>query len=117
MKSQWIDYINKYVQDHPELPVDVAEREASTRFIQGNKLARREVNRRKISEPSEVTAEIGGSIKNKRKVHMPYVLRKNRNRATYKVMNALTGKVYARATTKKKAKAQIRLLRSIHNSP
>jgi hypothetical protein len=43
---------------------------------------------------------------------MPYVLRKNRNRS-YKVMNAVTGKVYARNTTKKKAKAQIRLLRSI----
>lgn len=44
---------------------------------------------------------------------MPFVLRKNRNRSTYKVMNAITGKVYSRGTTKKKAEAQIRLLRSI----
>ena len=44
---------------------------------------------------------------------MPYIIRKNTNKDTYKVINKTTGEVHAKATTKEKAKAQVRLLKSL----
>lgn len=44
---------------------------------------------------------------------MPYVLRAN-NDGTYAVLNSESGKVHAKHSTKKDAKAQIRLLNAIH---
>lgn len=41
---------------------------------------------------------------------MPYKIRKNRNRNTYKVYNTESGKVFAKESTLKNAEAQIRLL-------
>ena len=41
---------------------------------------------------------------------MPYKIRKNRNKNTFKVYNPETGRVYSKATTLKNAEAQIRLL-------
>lgn len=44
---------------------------------------------------------------------MPYKIRKNRNKNTFKVYNPETGRVYSKATTLKNAEAQIRLLNMI----
>lgn len=44
---------------------------------------------------------------------MPYVVRKNRNKPTYKVVNIENGYVHAKGTTKAKAEAQMRLLNQI----
>ena len=41
---------------------------------------------------------------------MPYAIRKTGDR--YQVVNALTGKVYAKHTTLRRAKAQVRLLKA-----
>jgi hypothetical protein len=41
---------------------------------------------------------------------MPYKIRKNRNKNTYKVYNTESGKVFAKAATLKNAEAQVRLL-------
>jgi hypothetical protein len=46
---------------------------------------------------------------------MPYKIRKSRKTGLYKVVNADTGKVYAKDTTKEKAEAQVRLLHSLEN--
>ena len=44
---------------------------------------------------------------------MPYVIRKIRNKNSYKVVNPITKFVHSYGTTKKKAESQIRLLYSI----
>ena len=44
---------------------------------------------------------------------MPYVIRKLPNKERFRVFNKSTGKVYAKATTKKRALRQIRLLHMI----
>lgn len=44
---------------------------------------------------------------------MPYIIRKNPNKNTYKVINKDTGKIHSKATTLDKAKAQVRLLEQI----
>lgn len=44
---------------------------------------------------------------------MPYQLRKVTRKACYKVSNKKTKKVYAKCSTKEKAKKQIRLLTAI----
>jgi len=44
---------------------------------------------------------------------MPYKMRKLPNKNLYRVYNTMTGKIHAYATTKKKAKALIRLLHNI----
>jgi hypothetical protein len=44
---------------------------------------------------------------------MPYTLRKVANKNCYKVMNRKTKRVFAKCTTKEKAKKQIRLLNAI----
>ena len=41
---------------------------------------------------------------------MPYAVRKNRNKPTYRVVNVENKRVHAKATTKAKAEAQVRLL-------
>jgi hypothetical protein len=45
---------------------------------------------------------------------MPYVIRKVRGRNLYSVKNPVTGKIHSKATTKKKAEAQVRLLWGIN---
>jgi hypothetical protein len=47
---------------------------------------------------------------------MPWVIRKIKNKDLYSVKNAKTGAVRAKATTLKKAKAQVRLLYSLERS-
>jgi hypothetical protein len=42
---------------------------------------------------------------------MPYAIRQNRD-GSYRVVNAVTGKVHARRTTRRRAQAQVRLLRA-----
>lgn len=42
---------------------------------------------------------------------MPYAITRNRD-GSYRVVNAATGKVLARRTTKRRAQAQVRLLRA-----
>ena len=44
---------------------------------------------------------------------MPYAIRKNRGVDTYKVVNSKTGVIHAKATSKKNAEAQVRLLNSL----
>ena len=44
---------------------------------------------------------------------MPYAVRKNRNKPSYKVVNIDNGYIHAKATTKPKAEAQVRLLNQI----
>lgn len=44
---------------------------------------------------------------------MPFVIRKLRSQNRYKVYNPITGKVYARKTSLRKAKSQRRLLYAI----
>lgn len=46
---------------------------------------------------------------------MPYKIKKNKNKNSYKVYNEDTGKIYSKCTTKEKAEAQIRLLRMLEN--
>ena len=46
---------------------------------------------------------------------MPYVIRKVRGRNLYSVKNPVTGKVHSKATTKKKAQAQVRLLWGVNS--
>ena len=46
---------------------------------------------------------------------MPYTFRKVYNRSCYRVYNKKTKRVFAKCTTKKKAKKQLRLLRSLHS--
>lgn len=43
---------------------------------------------------------------------MPYRAIKIRGMNKYKVINSKTGKIHAKGTTKKKAQAQLRILRS-----
>jgi hypothetical protein len=47
---------------------------------------------------------------------MPFVIRKVRNENCWQVKNADTKKVYAKCTTKKKAEAQVRLLKMVTNN-
>lgn len=47
---------------------------------------------------------------------MPYKIRKVRNKDCYKVYNQKTKKVFAKCTTRNKAKKQERLLRAIKYS-
>lgn len=47
---------------------------------------------------------------------MPYKTRKVRGKNCYKVYKPKDGKVFAKCTTKDKAKRQIRLLRAIQNN-
>lgn len=47
---------------------------------------------------------------------MPYKIRKISNKRCYKVYNTKTKKVYAKCTTKEKAKSQIRLLMAIEKN-
>ena len=44
---------------------------------------------------------------------MPFKMRKLPNRDRYRVYNADTGEIYAYSTTKRKAEAQLRLLRMV----
>ena len=46
---------------------------------------------------------------------MPYKIRKSKKTGLYKVVNAETGRVLAKNTTKEKAEAQVRLLDSLEN--
>lgn len=47
---------------------------------------------------------------------MPYATRKVRNRRCFKVYNRKTKRVFAKCTSKTKAKRQINLLRAVENS-
>lgn len=47
---------------------------------------------------------------------MPYKTRKVRNKHCYKVYNPVSKKVFSKCSTKKKAAAQMRLLRGIQNN-
>jgi len=42
---------------------------------------------------------------------VPYVIRRNHDGRTYRVINLATGQVKTRRTTKRRAQAQVRLLR------
>ena len=44
---------------------------------------------------------------------MPYTMRKVNKKRCYRVSNRLTKRVFAKCTTKSKAKKQLRLLRSL----
>lgn len=44
---------------------------------------------------------------------MLYKVLKNRGKETYKVINSKTGVIHAKATSKKNAEAQVRLLTSL----
>lgn len=46
-------------------------------------------------------------------IYMPYAVRKLPNKNLYRVYNKNTGTIYSKATTKDKADAQLRLLRSV----
>lgn len=46
---------------------------------------------------------------------MPYKIRKNRNKNTYKVYNTESGKIFAKSSTLKNAEAQVRLLYMLEN--
>ena len=46
---------------------------------------------------------------------MPYLIRKVRDKECYKVINANTGQIHAKCTTRKKAESQVRLLYGIKN--
>lgn len=48
---------------------------------------------------------------------MPYATRKVRNKSCYRVYNRKTKRVFAKCTTKTRAKKQLRLLRAIQNNP
>lgn len=47
---------------------------------------------------------------------MPYTLRKVRGKLCYRVINRKTRRVFAKCTSKTKAKKQINLLRAIENN-
>jgi hypothetical protein len=47
---------------------------------------------------------------------MPYKIRKLPGRAKYRVTNPLTGRVFAKATTLEKARAQVRMLVVMNNN-
>lgn len=47
---------------------------------------------------------------------MPYSVRKVPNKKCYRVSNKKTKKVFAKCTSKKNAKRQLRLLRAIENN-
>ena len=46
---------------------------------------------------------------------MPYKIRKNRNKNTYRLVNIKTGQVKEYSTTRKKATRQLRLLNAIEH--
>lgn len=46
---------------------------------------------------------------------MPYTIRKMPGKKCYRVYNKDTKKVFAKCSTKTKAKKQLRLLRALHN--
>ena len=46
---------------------------------------------------------------------MPYIMRKLPNQNKFRVFNKDTGKVFAKATSKRKAERQIRYLQMVHN--
>jgi len=46
---------------------------------------------------------------------MPYVIRKVRNKDCYQVKNKVTGKVFAKCTTRERAEKQVRLLRGVEH--
>lgn len=46
---------------------------------------------------------------------MPYRIEKNTVGGRYRVVNSLTGRVYSRATSLRRAKAQVRLLQAKEN--
>ena len=48
---------------------------------------------------------------------MPYATRKVRNKSCYRVYNRRTKRVFAKCTTKTRAKKQMRLLRALENNP
>jgi hypothetical protein len=48
---------------------------------------------------------------------MPYTIRKLAKKNCYKVMNKKTKRVFAKCTTKEKAKKQLRLLNAIEYNP
>ena len=48
---------------------------------------------------------------------MPYKIRKVNKQNCFKVYNPKTKKIYAKCTTKEKAKSQIRLLNAIEKNP
>ena len=48
---------------------------------------------------------------------MPFTIRKLPNSNKYRVTNKKTGVVHSKATTKKKAEAQVRLMLAIDNNP
>jgi len=47
---------------------------------------------------------------------MPYTLRKVRGKSCYRVSNRKTKRVFAKCTTKSRAKKQLNLLRAIQNN-
>lgn len=48
---------------------------------------------------------------------MPYKIRKVNKKSCYKVYNTKTKKIYAKCSTLKNAKSQLRLLRAYKNNP
>jgi hypothetical protein len=48
---------------------------------------------------------------------MPYAVRKVPNKSCYKVYNKTTKRVFAKCTSKNRAKKQLRLLRAIDYNP
>lgn len=48
---------------------------------------------------------------------MPYATRKVRNKSCYRVYNRRTKRVFAKCTSKTRAKKQMRLLRALENNP
>ena len=46
---------------------------------------------------------------------MPYTIRKVRNKNCFEVKNKITGRVYAKCTTKDKANKQLRLLNAVEH--
>lgn len=47
---------------------------------------------------------------------MPYSIKPNGD-GTYKVVNAITGKVHSKRTSKEKAEAQVRVMEAADNNP
>ena len=41
---------------------------------------------------------------------MPYIVRKNKNQPTYRVINAITKQIHAKASTKQNAERQVKLM-------
>jgi hypothetical protein len=101
-------YVKSYLKDHPRDSQEDALRHFRENGGRDGYARDKSVQRLVLLSLARFQNARTGGVKGGR-----FILRKNRNRSTYKVMNAVTGKVYARSTTKKKAKAQLRLLRSI----